>query len=181
MKKMLTVLALATGFNSFSLPALPEQDEAMQTRQPIKMTDQELGEVTTGEWVKLVVDTRNTRRKRMDVDIDPSGHLGRRDFKKEPPDTDFKSSPGTRDHEFNIRSYRVLAPAAASPVVGSIVQKLTVTLGTNGLIESGVILTQTPVDLDNYQTPPKDPCDWAWVNCRSACEQKWWVYCREGQ
>jgi hypothetical protein len=45
------------------------------------------------------------------------------------------------------------------------------------------IVNTTPatIDLDNYQTPPKDPCDWSWVYCSSACEQNWWVYCTEGQ
>ncbi|HUC97939.1 MAG TPA: hypothetical protein VMR88_05630 [Candidatus Polarisedimenticolaceae bacterium] len=49
------------------------------------------------------------------------------------------------------------------------------------LIESGIILKQARIDLDNYQTPPKDPCDWSWVYCLSACEQNWWVYCTEKQ
>jgi hypothetical protein len=50
-----------------------------------------------------------------------------------------------------------------------------------GSIDRGVIPTQARIDLDNYQTPPKDPCDWSWVYCLSACEQNWWVYCTEGQ
>lgn len=111
MKKELTVFALAAGLTSFSLRAFAEQDEATRTRQPVKMTEQQL-----------------------------------------------------RDHKFNKRSYR-----ASTATNAEIVE----------LIESGVIPTQTPIDLDNYQTPPKDPCDWSWVNCRTACEL-WWVYCREG-
>ena len=59
------------------------------------------------------------------------------------------------------------------------------TAGTNAdiveSIESGVMPTQARIDLDNYQTPPKDPCDWSWVYCLSACEQNWWVYCTERQ
>jgi hypothetical protein len=121
MKKELTVFALAAGLTSFSLPAFAEQDEATETRQPVKMTEQQL------------------------------------------------DAHGKRDHKFNMRSYRASTPTRATNA--EIVE----------LIERGVIPTQTPIDLDNYQTPPKDPCDWSWVYCRSACEQNWWVYCREGQ
>ena len=119
MKKELTVFALAAGLTSFSLPGFAEQDEATETRQPVKMTEQQLNDVK-------------------------------------------------RDHKFNKKSYRASTTTGATDA--EIVKS----------IESGVIPTQTPIDLDNYQTPPKDPCDWSWVNCRSACEL-WWVYCREGQ
>jgi hypothetical protein len=121
MKKELTVFALAAGLTSFSLPAFAEQDEATETRQPVKMTEQQL------------------------------------------------DAHGKRDHKFNMRPYRASTPTGATNA--EIVE----------LIERVVIPTQTPIDLDNYQTPPKDHCDWSWVYCRSACEQNWWVYCREGQ
>ena len=123
MKKELMVFALAAGLTSFSPPPFAEQDGAPETRQPVKMTEQQLD------------DARNSRR----------------------------------DHTFIKKSYRASTPTRAANA--EIVE----------LIESRVIPTQTPIDLDNYRTPPKDPCDWSWVYCRSACEQNWWVYCREGQ
>ena len=123
MKKELTVFALAAGLISFSFPPFAQPDGAPETRQPVKMTEQQLD------------DARNTRR----------------------------------DHKSNQKSYRASTPTGTTNA--EMVE----------LIESGVIPTQTPIDLDYYQTPPKDPCDWSWVYCRSACEQNWWVYCREGQ
>jgi hypothetical protein len=152
MKKGLTVFALAAGLNSFSLPAFTGQEEATKTRQPVKMTEQQL------------------------------------------------------DHRFNKRSYRTSKPTGATNAeidryvaelwrrsrslegrdehadsIVALIRKLMIQAARVELIESGVIPTQTAIDLDNYQTPPKDPCNWSWVYCRSGCEQTWWVYCSEGQ
>lgn len=84
-----------------------------------------------------------------------------------------------------IRHGRI-RPGLGADVVKSVnIRNTRLTGATNAgkteSIESGVLPTQARIDLDNYQTPPKDPCDWSWVYCVSACEQTWWVYCTERQ
>ena len=54
MKKQVTVLALAAGLSTFSLPAFAEQDEA--NRQTVnKMTEEQMDEVTAGLFVKKLI------------------------------------------------------------------------------------------------------------------------------
>lgn len=48
MKKQLIALALAAGLSAVSLPAFAEQDQPTEKKQPVKMTDQEMDNVTAG-------------------------------------------------------------------------------------------------------------------------------------
>jgi hypothetical protein len=48
MKKQLIALTLALGLGSISIPAFAGQDELGDTKQPVKMTDQQMDEVTAG-------------------------------------------------------------------------------------------------------------------------------------
>jgi hypothetical protein len=152
MKKELTVFALAAGLTSFSLAAFAQQDEATKTRQPVKMTEQQLDHNFNKRSYRASTPTRATNPE-IDRYI---GELSRR----------FRSLEGRDEY---------------ADLIVALIRKLTIQAARLELIESGVIPTQGLIDLDNYQTPPKDPCHWSWVYCQSACEQTWWVYCSEGQ
>lgn len=150
MKKELTVFALATGLTSFSLATFAEQDEATKTRQPVKMTEQQLDHKFNKRPYRASTVTGATN-----AEIDRYvAELWRRSRLLE----------GRDEHADSIVA---------------LIRKLMIRAAKVELIESGVIPTQTPIDLDNYQTPPRDPCDWSWVYCQSACEQTWWVYCSD--
>jgi hypothetical protein len=152
MKKELAVFALVAGLTSLSLPSFAEQDEATKTRQPAKMTEQQLDHKFNKRSYRASTPTGATN-----AEIDRYvGELWRRS----------RSLEGRDEHADSIVE---------------LIRKLMIQAARVELIESGVIPTQAPIDLDNYQTPPKDPCDWSWVYCRSPCEQTWWVYCSEGQ
>jgi hypothetical protein len=152
MKKELTVFALAAGFTSFSLATFAYPDEATKTRQPVKMTEQQLDHNFNNRSYRASTPTGATN-----AEIDRYvGELSRR----------FRSLEGRDEY---------------ADLIVALVRKLTIQAARLELIESGVMPTQAAIDLDNYQTPPKDPCHWSWVYCQSACEQTWWVYCSEGQ
>ena len=51
MKKQLVALMLALGLGSASIPAFAGQDEPGERKQPVKMTDHEMDEVTAGAIV----------------------------------------------------------------------------------------------------------------------------------
>ena len=167
MKKELMVFALAAGLTSFSLAAFAEQHEATKTRQPVKMTEQQLDHNFNKRSYRASTATRATN-----AEIDRYiGELSRR----------FRSLEGRDEYaDLIVALIRKLSIQTArlelieSGVIPTQAARLE-------LIESGVIPTQSPIDLDNYQTPPKDPCHWSWVYCQSPCEQTWWVYCSEGQ
>jgi|SwirhisoilCB2_FD_contig_31_26162475_length_350_multi_48_in_0_out_0_1 hypothetical protein len=48
MKKQLIALTLAAGLSAVSLPAFAEQDQPVEKKQPVKMTEQEMDNVTAG-------------------------------------------------------------------------------------------------------------------------------------
>ena len=51
MKKQLIALTLALGLGSISIPAFAGQDELGDRKQPVKMTDQQMDDVTAGAIV----------------------------------------------------------------------------------------------------------------------------------
>lgn len=51
MKKQLIALTLALGLGSTSIPAFAGQDELGDRKQPVKMTDQQMDDVTAGAIV----------------------------------------------------------------------------------------------------------------------------------
>ena len=59
MKKQLIALTLALGLGSTSIPAFAGQDEIGERKQPVKMTDQQMDDVTAGA-VAIGLTVRNS-------------------------------------------------------------------------------------------------------------------------
>lgn len=58
MKKQLIALTFAVGLSAVSLPAFAEQGQPTEKKEPVKMTDQEMDDVTAG-LVALKLSVRN--------------------------------------------------------------------------------------------------------------------------
>lgn len=82
MRKSLIALTLAAGLSAISLPAFAEQNQPTEKKQPVRMTDQQMDDVTAGALVNVVTNLRNTRRTTvnldldLDINIDNSSHSG---------------------------------------------------------------------------------------------------------
>jgi hypothetical protein len=59
MKKQLIALTLALGLGSTSIPAFAGQDELGEKKQPVKMTDQQMDDVTAGA-IAIGLSVRNS-------------------------------------------------------------------------------------------------------------------------
>jgi hypothetical protein len=72
MKKQLTVLTLAAGLSAISVPAFANLDQPTEKTQPVRMTEQQLDDVTAGALVKVVTILRNVRNTDVDIDVNTS-------------------------------------------------------------------------------------------------------------
>ena len=72
MIKQLTALTLAAGLCGISSPAFANLDQLIEKTQPVKMTEQQLDDVTAGALVKVVTNLRNVRNTDVDIDVDTS-------------------------------------------------------------------------------------------------------------
>jgi hypothetical protein len=70
MKKQLTALTLAAALCGISSPAFANLDQPTEKTQPVKMTAQQLDDVTAGALVKVVTNLRNVRNTDVDIDVD---------------------------------------------------------------------------------------------------------------
>jgi hypothetical protein len=70
MKKQLTALTLAAALCGISSPAFANLDQPTEKTQPVKMTEQQLDDVTAGALVNVVTRLRNVRNTIVDIDVD---------------------------------------------------------------------------------------------------------------
>jgi hypothetical protein len=72
MKKQLTALTLAAALCGISSPAFANLDQPTEKTQPVRMTEQQLDDVTAGALVNVVTRLRNVRNTIVDIDVDTS-------------------------------------------------------------------------------------------------------------
>ena len=74
MKKQLTALTLAAALCGISSPAFANLDQLTEKTQPVKMTEQQLDDVTAGAFVNIhtvtITNLRNVRNTEVDIDVD---------------------------------------------------------------------------------------------------------------
>jgi hypothetical protein len=68
MKKQLIALALAVGLGSMSTPAFAGQGD-IDTNRPVKLTDQEMDNVTAGELVLVALSFSNVLAQKISVNV----------------------------------------------------------------------------------------------------------------
>ncbi len=69
MKKQLTALTLAAALCGISSPAFANLDQLTEKTQPVKLTEQQLDDVTAGALVNVVTRLRNVRNTIVDIDV----------------------------------------------------------------------------------------------------------------
>jgi hypothetical protein len=69
MKKQLTALTLAAALCGISSPAFANLDQ-LTDKTPVKLTEQQLDDVTAGALVNVVTRLRNVRNTIVDIDVD---------------------------------------------------------------------------------------------------------------
>lgn len=69
MKKQLTALTLAAGLSAISFPAFASLDEPTDKTEPVRMTDQQLDEITAGALINVVTRLRNVQFTDVDVNV----------------------------------------------------------------------------------------------------------------
>ncbi|HEX2225919.1 MAG TPA: hypothetical protein VHM64_02180 [Candidatus Binatia bacterium] len=73
MKKPFAALALAAGLATISLPAFANEDPEFGKKQPVRMTDGQLGEITAGALVKTKKTIVHTEGSYVKVEIEADG------------------------------------------------------------------------------------------------------------